>query len=69
MQGDQIRMSREQSHYLANVMRAKLGNEVKLFNGHDGEWLSIIKSVDRNNVTLEILSQIRKQIKDIIFIR
>lgn len=30
------------SHYLLHVLRAKPGNRILLFNGHDGEWLAEI---------------------------
>ena len=33
-----IKMTQEQSHYLINVMRVRLGNIIFLFNGKDGEW-------------------------------
>jgi 16S rRNA (uracil1498-N3)-methyltransferase len=28
----------EQAHYLVNVMRLSVGDELLLFNGRDGEW-------------------------------
>src|ERR1035437_7077337 len=34
----QIVPSRGQTHYLMNVMRLGVGDEVLLFNGRDGEW-------------------------------
>ncbi len=32
-------LSREQAHYLRNVLRLTAGDRVRLFNGDDGEWL------------------------------
>ena len=37
-QGQNIPLERDQAHYLFNVMRRAVGDEVELFNGRDGEW-------------------------------
>jgi 16S rRNA (uracil1498-N3)-methyltransferase len=36
--GTRVVPDEQQSHYLLNVMRARLGDRVSLFNGRDGEW-------------------------------
>ncbi|SDE22940.1 16S rRNA (uracil(1498)-N(3))-methyltransferase [Kordiimonas lacus] len=51
----------DQSHYLANVMRARTGDQVALFNGRDGEWASEIAAVQKKAVTLRLESRIREQ--------
>lgn len=61
IKGDNINLSKDDAHYLINVMRKKQGNEVVIFNGKDGEWTGILKSIDRNSVTLEIQNQKRAQ--------
>lgn len=58
---EQISLSQEQSHYLTNVMRAKPGDSVALFNGHQGEWASTISSVQKRAVTLAIERKIKEQ--------
>ena len=40
--GNGVPLSREQAHYVANVMRLKPGDRLRLFNGKDGEWLCTI---------------------------
>ncbi|NHO32475.1 16S rRNA (uracil(1498)-N(3))-methyltransferase [Acetobacter fallax] len=47
-------MSPEQARYLGTVMRRGEGDEVRLFNAHDGEWLAQITSLrrDRGNFIL-----------------
>lgn len=36
--GAAVTLADEQAHYLRNVMRAKAGDRLRLFNGRDGEW-------------------------------
>ena len=48
-------------HYLKNVMRRKEGDEVLLFNGQDGEWLSLIKTLTKKEGILTLSQQTRKQ--------
>lgn len=56
-----LTLGREQSHYLANVMRARVGEMVSLFNGRDGEWRAIIQAASKNAVTLAVDVQTRPQ--------
>ncbi len=56
-----IEPSREQVHYLINVMRLKTGAELLLFNGRDGEWLARATEVDRRRCRLQALSLSRPQ--------
>jgi len=56
-----VALNQEQSHYLANVMRARLGAPVALFNGHDGEWASEIAEIKKRSVTLRITEKIKAQ--------
>jgi 16S rRNA (uracil1498-N3)-methyltransferase len=50
-----------QSHYLANVMRAKAGEYVSLFNGRDGQWQAEITSIGKKSVSVTALRQERPQ--------
>lgn len=56
-----IALDRDQTHYLANVMRVKLGSFIALFNGRDGEWLAEITSVSKKCVELLVVEQRRNQ--------
>lgn len=60
-QDERVALSREQSHYLANVMRRKVGDTVSLFNGRDGEWAATISTVDKKSVSLSVTEQSRTQ--------
>ena len=35
-------LSKNQSHYINNVMRVKPGDKISLFNSFNGEWDAII---------------------------
>lgn len=59
--GGRIDLSREQSHYLANVLRMKEGAELLVFNGRDGEWLARVAATARKAITLEPVAQTRPQ--------
>lgn len=59
--GAQLALCKEHAHYLANVMRAKTGDDVLVFNGRDGEWSGTLAHVAKNAVTLAVDSQTRPQ--------
>lgn len=56
-----IALGRDQSHYLANVMRQKAGDSVALFNGRDGEWTATITDINKRAVTLNTTQQTKPQ--------
>jgi 16S rRNA (uracil1498-N3)-methyltransferase len=45
--GASVPLAREQGHYLVTVMRLRSGDEVRLFNGRDGEWMCTIEAAGR----------------------
>lgn len=49
-------------HYLKNVMRRTEGDEILLFNGKDGEWLSQIKTLTKKQGALTVICQTKSQI-------
>ena len=46
-----------QCHYLRNVMRRALGDEIALFNGRDGEWRGCITRMDKKVCELAVVAQ------------
>ncbi|MCU4651366.1 16S rRNA (uracil(1498)-N(3))-methyltransferase [Roseibacterium sp. SDUM158016] len=60
-QGQTVDLSREQANYLFAVMRLGEGDEVALFNGHDGEWRAVVTECGRRGGTLEIAEQTAPQ--------
>ncbi len=59
--GVQLILGKEQSLYLAAVLRKVVGDEVVLFNGHDGAWLARLASDSKKSVTLDLVDQIAPQ--------
>lgn len=51
---DSVRLSSEASHHLAKVLRAKVGNEVMVFNGRDEESVCVIAAIEKNNVVVKM---------------
>ena len=52
-------LSKEHTHYLVNVMRAKRGGNVYFFN-KNGEWLSEIVFLEKDRVEVKFLSKIKE---------
>ena len=55
-------LSKEHTHYVANVMRMKRGSNINFFN-KDGEWLSEIVFLDRDRVEVKFLNKIKEPSK------
>jgi 16S rRNA (uracil1498-N3)-methyltransferase len=47
--GTSVPLSRQQAHYVANVMRLKPGDALRLFNGRDGEYLCTIETAGKRD--------------------
>ncbi len=45
-------LPKEQSHYLANVLRLVSGDALRVFNSTDGEWLAYITEVGKKSVSI-----------------
>ena len=48
-------LDRERSHYLKNVLRAKIGREIRLFNSSYQEVFAKIEKINRHEITLNII--------------
>jgi 16S rRNA (uracil1498-N3)-methyltransferase len=59
--GSQLTLGKDQSLYLAAVLRKTLGDEVVLFNGRDGAWLCRLTSDSKKSVTLGLVEQVAPQ--------
>ncbi len=59
--GTSIELDRTQAHYVLDVMRKKVGDQVRLFNGDDGEWLATIAAAARKRCQLVVAQQLRAQ--------
>jgi 16S rRNA (uracil1498-N3)-methyltransferase len=56
-----VTLSREQAHYLKDVMRRAAGDGVILFNGRDGEWRAELTELERKAATARCVEQLRPQ--------
>lgn len=56
-----LTLNKDQSLYLAAVLRKSVGDEVVLFNGRDGAWLCRLTSDSKKSVALECREQIAPQ--------
>ena len=52
-------LSKEHGHYVANVMRLKLGSQLNFFN-RDGEWESEIIFIKKDKVEVKFLKKIKQ---------
>ena len=53
-------LDKKQSHYIKNVMRLKLGENISIFNSC-GEWNSTIESYEKGKANIKILNKIRDE--------
>jgi 16S rRNA (uracil1498-N3)-methyltransferase len=53
-------LTREQSHYVKDVMRLKTGDSFSAFNSQ-GEWNAIIESYEKDGARIKILKKVRNK--------
>lgn len=59
--GASVVCEKDQAHYLLNVLRAKDGDELFVFNGRDGEWRANVELTGKRTCSLGIVEQTRPQ--------
>ncbi len=52
------------AHYLTDVMRMRVGDRVRLFNGKDGEWVARVVGLDRRSCSLQPERKVAPQIPE-----
>ena len=50
----------KQHHFLKNVLRVKINDQINIFDGFSGEWETKIISINRDNTVLRVIKNIRK---------
>lgn len=55
-----VTLEKEQAHYLFNVLRQKDGNNIRLFEPASGEWLCEITNINKKQVVLNCVEQLRQ---------
>jgi 16S rRNA (uracil1498-N3)-methyltransferase len=59
--GRTLDLGAQASHYLSHVMRQRVGDRLRLFNGRDGEWTATIVEPSRKSVRVALGAQTRPQ--------
>jgi len=54
-------LDKTQAHYVVTVMRRKIGDEIVLFNGRDGEWVGKVQEVRKSHALINLISCLREQ--------
>jgi 16S rRNA (uracil1498-N3)-methyltransferase len=60
-QGSVLSGTPDQAHHLLDVLRLKIGDVLRLFNGRDGEYRGEITSVGKKKIEIRVTEQIRPQ--------
>lgn len=62
-------LDKAQSNYLANVLRKRVGDQILLFNGSDGEWRATIEEAGKRSVMVrpERLERAQPRPTDLVF--
>lgn len=59
--GARVEPTPDQSRYLTGVMRLRVGDELLVFNGHDGEWRGVVAEAGKKSCVLALEEQTRAQ--------
>ena len=51
----------KQHHFLKNVLRVKIKDEINIFDGISGEWKTKVISINRANTVLQVIKNICKK--------
>ena len=54
-------LTQEQAHYLKNVLRRAEGDDVRLFNGRDGEFAAAIAELKKKGGAAQVIEKMREQ--------
>lgn len=61
--GENITLDDKQTHYLSNVMKQKIKNQILCFDGKNGEFNCEIVSVGKKSIELSVLEKTRNFLK------
>ncbi|MHB2167008.1 16S rRNA (uracil(1498)-N(3))-methyltransferase [Alsobacter sp. R-9] len=57
----EVRLDRDQAHYVLNVLRLQAGAPLLVFNGTEGEWLAELRPSGKRDAVLQLAEQTRPQ--------
>lgn len=60
-EGAAIELDQDQAHYIRNVMRMAETDQLRLFNGIDGEWLATITQIKKKSALLSLSKHLKPQ--------
>ncbi len=67
--GATVELARDQSNYLANVLRLKSGDAVLVFNGRDGEWRAALSGRKRpDQLTIGTRTRPQDRLPDLAYV-
>ena len=55
-----IYIKNKQHHFLKNVLRIKIQENILIFDGLTGEWLSKVISINRDNIVLQVIKKTKE---------
>ncbi|WP_342267493.1 16S rRNA (uracil(1498)-N(3))-methyltransferase [Candidatus Tisiphia endosymbiont of Empis tessellata] len=55
-----LNLAEDHSHYLKTVLRLKVGDHFRIFNGTDGEFIAQITGITKNNLHVGLTNILRK---------
>ena len=53
-------LPKEQTHYIKDVMRLKIGDKLSIFN-ISGEWNAIIQSYEKKGARIKVMKKVREK--------
>lgn len=56
-----IPLEQKHAHYLKNVLRKETGQALRVFNGLEGEWIAIVKELDKKRGVATLHKKIKEQ--------
>ena len=59
-----VKLHHELTHYVVKVLRLKTGNQIKLFNSNEGEFLGTIVSIKKGDISVSVDMQVRVPSED-----
>ena len=59
-----VKLHHELTHYVLKVLRLKTGNQIKLFNSNEGEFLGTIVSINKGDISVSVDMQVRVPSED-----
>lgn len=62
VEGEILKIDGDQAHYLARVLRLRVGDPVRVFNGRNGEFGAGVSAAGKSTVTLELGARVRAQL-------